>query len=216
MAKPTKSATKPTQEEFDPGLPAKEPTTSSPPSRIDNFVRRRSEVARKDHAEFQVYLRLKEEDNARKGMVVPVAAVEEKRKSRMSRRMMLNVAVGTAGAAEVAVLGHKVLTSGSVSDQGLRHAGANSRRRATSYAKSSTRPPTSGGKASATGSQFCRPRWAAERMRSTSIPTECWGRSGTGTTATTMRSAIIFALFPARIRCTASSLSTVAKAARTR
>ena len=125
MVKPTTSATKPAQEEFDPGFPAKEPVTSSPASRIDNFVRRRSEVAEKDHAEFQEYLRLKEEDNACKGMVVPVAAVEEKRKSRISRRMMLNVAVGTAGAAEAAVLGHKVLTGGSVSDQGLRHAGAN-------------------------------------------------------------------------------------------
>ena len=43
----------------------------------------------------------------------------------MSRRTMLNVAVGTAAVAEAAVIGYNTLGSGSVSDHGLRHAGAN-------------------------------------------------------------------------------------------
>src|SRR5262249_18464877 len=46
-------------------------------------------------------------------------------KSRLSRRTMFNIAVGTAGVAEAAVIGYKVLGSGSVTDHGLRHAGAN-------------------------------------------------------------------------------------------
>jgi thiocyanate desulfurase len=126
MAKPTRSATKITQEKIELEVPPKETDANLPASQsqIDEFVRRRAEVTEKDHAEFQEYLRLKEEDNARKGELVPVAAVEEKRKSRISRRMMLNVAVGTAGVAEAGYLGYNVLGSGSVSDHGVFHAGA--------------------------------------------------------------------------------------------
>jgi hypothetical protein len=90
----------------------------------DEFVKRRTEVAEKDHAEFQTYLVEKKEDDARKSAasLVPAAPVAKK-SSKLSRRTMLNVAVGTAGAAEAAVLGYKVL-GGSVSDQGVLHAGA--------------------------------------------------------------------------------------------
>jgi thiocyanate desulfurase len=90
----------------------------------DQFVKRRTEVAEKDHAEFQTYLVEKKEDNARKSAasLVPAAPVAKK-SSKLSRRTMLNVAVGTAGAAEAAVLGYKVL-GGSVSDHGILHAGA--------------------------------------------------------------------------------------------
>src|SRR5262249_10947593 len=107
MTKPTRSATKPTDEKIEMELPPIEPppieaSANLPASqqKIDEFVRRRTEVTEQDHAEFQEYLRLKEEENARKGAVVPAAEVEEKRKSRISRRTMLNVAVGTAGVAE--------------------------------------------------------------------------------------------------------------------
>src|SRR5215475_9608423 len=131
MTKPTRSATKPTDEKIEMELPPIEtppiePNASLPASqqKIDEFVRRRTEVTEQDHAEFQEYLRLKEEENARKGEVVPAAEVEEKRKSRISRRTMLNVAVGTAGVAEAGYLGYKVLGSGSVSDHGIAHAGA--------------------------------------------------------------------------------------------
>jgi hypothetical protein len=90
----------------------------------DQFVKRSTEVAEKDHAEFQTYLVEKKEDDARKSAasLVPAAPVAKK-SSKLSRRTMLNVAVGTAGAAEAAVLGYKVL-GGSVSDQGVLHAGA--------------------------------------------------------------------------------------------
>jgi len=131
MTKPTRSATKPTDEKIEMELPPIEPPPIEPNAnlpasqqKIDEFVRRRTEVTEQDHAEFQEYLRLKEEENARKGEVVPAAEVEEKRKSRISRRTMLNVAVGTAGVAEAGYLGYKVLGSGSVSDHGIAHAGA--------------------------------------------------------------------------------------------
>jgi thiocyanate desulfurase len=90
----------------------------------DEFVKRRTEVAEKDHTEFQTYLVEKKEDDARKSAasLVPAAPVAKK-SSKLSRRTMLNVAVGTAGAAEAAVLGYKVL-GGSVSDHGILHAGA--------------------------------------------------------------------------------------------
>ena len=127
MANTTKPATTATSQKVELDLPPNESQANLPAeSPIEAFVKRRTEVAEKDHAEFQGYLRLKEEENARKrGELVPAAAVEEKRKSWLSRRMMLNVAVGTAGVAEAAVIGSKILGSGSVSDQGLRHAGAN-------------------------------------------------------------------------------------------
>ena len=87
-------------------------------SSAEDFVKRRAEVDKQDHAEFQAYLADRKEADARKtAEVVPL-------KSRgFSRRKMLNVAVGTAGVAEAAVLGYNTL-GGSVSDHGLRHAGA--------------------------------------------------------------------------------------------
>src|SRR5262245_20995870 len=120
MAKPS-TTEKSAKEKLEPQVPPVEPETSrpAPKSKIDEFVRRRTEVAERDHVEFQDYLRLKDEKDARqKGMLVPATEVEEKRRSRMSRRTMLNVAVGTAGVAEAAVLGYNALGSGSVSDQG--------------------------------------------------------------------------------------------------
>jgi len=78
-------------------------------------------VDAKDHEEFQGYLAEKKAADARKKAAAPT-------KSRgVSRRTMFNVAVGTAVAAEAAVLGYNALgpTGGSVSDHGVRHAGAN-------------------------------------------------------------------------------------------
>ena len=126
MNKPTKPATKPGQENFELEGPPLAPDAKlpAPQSQIEAFVRRRHEVAEKDHAEFQGYLRLKAEDNARKqAELVPAAAVEEKRKSKLSRRTMFNTAIGTAVVAEAGVLTYNALSgSGSVSDQGARHA----------------------------------------------------------------------------------------------
>ena len=82
-------------------------------SQIDAFVRRQAEVAEQDHAEFEEYLRQKQAQNASK------VGLKEKKKPRLSRRTMLNVAVGTAGVAEAAVIGYQVLGGGTSSDNGI-------------------------------------------------------------------------------------------------
>src|SRR3984893_16088173 len=88
-----------------------------------DFVRRRTQVEEKDHAEFQTYLAEKKEADSRKAKASAPAAAPPKSRG-VSRRTMLSVAVGTAGVAEAAVLGYNAL-GGSVSDHGVRHAGAN-------------------------------------------------------------------------------------------
>ena len=85
-----------------------------------DYARRRAEVDAKDHEEFQGYLAEKKEADARKK-----AAVAPTKTRGISRRTMFNAAVGTAVAAEAGVLGYNALTGGSVSDHGVRHAGAN-------------------------------------------------------------------------------------------
>ena len=85
-----------------------------------DYARRRAEVDAKDHEEFQGYLAEKKEADARKK-----AAVAPTKSRGVSRRTMFNVAVGTAVAAEAGVLGYNALSGGSVSDHGIRHAGAN-------------------------------------------------------------------------------------------
>ena len=85
-----------------------------------DYARRRAEVDAKDHEEFQGYLAEKKEADARKK-----AAVAPTRSRGVSRRTMFNAAVGTAVAAEAGVLGYNALSGGSVSDHGIRHAGAN-------------------------------------------------------------------------------------------
>ena len=90
------------------------------PTATFNIVRRRAEVDAKDHEEFQGYLAEKKEADARKK-----AAAAPTKSRGVSRRTMFNVAVGTAVAAEAGVLGYNALSGGSVSDHGIRHAGAN-------------------------------------------------------------------------------------------
>jgi thiocyanate desulfurase len=85
-----------------------------------DYARRRAEVDAKDHEEFQGYLAEKKEADARK----KAAAAPTKTRG-ISRRTMFNAAVGTAVAAEAGVLGYNALGGGSVSDHGVRHAGAN-------------------------------------------------------------------------------------------
>jgi hypothetical protein len=89
----------------------------------DDFVRRRTQVEEKDHAEFQTYLAEKKEADARKAMAVAMAAPTKRRG--FSRRSIFNAAVGTAVVAEAAVLGYNALNgNGSASGNGVRHAGA--------------------------------------------------------------------------------------------
>jgi len=91
-----------------PNLPARKAS-------IDEFLKRNAEVLEKDRAEFQTYLVAKHEEATRKAKAAAAAAPA--RKTRMSRRTMLNVAVGTAGVAEAAVLGYNAL--GGSSDNGI-------------------------------------------------------------------------------------------------
>ncbi|MGF7161879.1 hypothetical protein FHS85_003520 [Rhodoligotrophos appendicifer] len=88
-------------------------------------MKHRDQVAEKDHEEFQVYLTEKaasEEQKSRSRNLVAAEAAEKKAK--LNRRTILKAAVGTAAVAEAGVLAYGAL-GGSVSDQGLRHAGAN-------------------------------------------------------------------------------------------
>ncbi len=96
---------------------ATQPNVPARKASIDEFLKRNAEVLEKDRAEFQTYLIAKQEAATEKAKAA--AATAPARKSRMSRRTMLNVAVGTAGAAEAAVLGYHVLGSGSSSDTGV-------------------------------------------------------------------------------------------------
>ena len=184
----------------------------------DEFVKRRTEVAEKDHAEFQTYLVEKKEADARKSASFPGSGRAcRKEEQRLSRRTMLNVAVGTAGAAEAAVLGYKVLGAGRCPITASARRRRLRPRRAQHRARGRRQPRRmSGGRASATGSPCCRPSWVAAPTRSTSIPTGFSRRSGTGTTATTIRSATISAPSRAPIRIMASSSSTRRRAARMR
>jgi thiocyanate desulfurase len=90
-----------------------------------DYARRRAEVDADDHEEFQTYLADKKEAEARNAKRVAVVAPTKKKG--VSRRTMFNAAVGTAVVAEAAVLGYNAIkgSGGSVSDHGVRHAGAN-------------------------------------------------------------------------------------------
>ena len=88
-----------------------------------DYVRRRAEVDAADHTDFQNYLAAKKESDKQKALAVATAAPTKRRG--FSRRGMFNVAVGTAVAAEAAVLGYNALNgSGSTSGGGVGTAGA--------------------------------------------------------------------------------------------
>ncbi|WP_395712580.1 hypothetical protein [Reyranella sp.] len=124
MARRKKTATKSPQRG---GLGVKSGSSGgkvpAPRATADAYARRRAEVDEQDHKEFQTYLADKKEADDRKAKAVAVA--EPPKRGGISRRTMFNVAVGTAAVAEAGVIGYNVLGSGSVSDHGVRHAGAN-------------------------------------------------------------------------------------------
>ena len=96
----------------EPGSPSNVPARNAS---IEDFLRRNEEVLEKDREEFKTYLVAKHEEATRQAKA---EAAKPKTKTRMSRRAMLNVAVGTAATAEVAVLGYSALNGGS-SDSGV-------------------------------------------------------------------------------------------------
>src|SRR5262245_54468954 len=69
-----------------------------------DYARGRAEVDAQDHEEFKGYLAEKKEADARKKAAAPTES------RGVSRRTMFNVAVGTAVAAEAAVLGYNALS----------------------------------------------------------------------------------------------------------
>ena len=85
-------------------------------SPVERFRKRSAEVTERDHAEFQSYLKEKAER-------ATLAPAPEEPKPKVSRRTMLKVAAGTAVAGEAAALGYSMIQGGSVSEQGLKHAG---------------------------------------------------------------------------------------------
>ena len=87
----------------EPGSPSNVPARNAS---IEEFLRRNEEVLEKDREEFKTYLVAKHEEATRQAKA---EAAKPKTKTRMSRRAMLNVAVGTAATAEVAVLGYSAL-----------------------------------------------------------------------------------------------------------
>jgi hypothetical protein len=89
---------------------------------IDEFLKRNEEVLARDREEFQSYLVAKHEQATHKARE---EAAMPKVKTKVSRRTMLNVAVGTAAAAEVAVLGYSAMNGGSSSDNGIIRAAGN-------------------------------------------------------------------------------------------
>ena len=98
-----------------------EPKLPARKASIDEFLKRNAEVLEKDREEFQTYLVAKQEADARKAKARGRGAGPQDRG--ISRRTMLNVAVGTAVVAEAAVLGYNALGGGSSSDNGVRQAG---------------------------------------------------------------------------------------------
>ena len=88
---------------------------------VSRYLKRRGEVVEKDHAEFQVYLNEKAVRDARTAPAdqgsPPLTRAD------ISRRNMLKVVAGTAAVGEAALLGYSWVKGGSVSEQGLKHAG---------------------------------------------------------------------------------------------
>ena len=124
MTEPTREApvTKVAAEGASPLIPPlQQGSESSLPARkasIDDFLKRNEEVLAKDREEFQSYLVAKHEQATRKAKQ-EAARPQTRTKTKMSRRTMLNVAVGTAATAEVAVLGYSAMGGGSSSDNGI-------------------------------------------------------------------------------------------------
>ena len=90
---------------------------------VEGYLRRKTAVTEADHRAFQDYVN-------RKAETPPVAVTEPApppreppSPSRFNRRNLLKVVAGTAIAGEAAAVAYPLVTGGSVSDQGAKHAG---------------------------------------------------------------------------------------------
>jgi thiocyanate desulfurase len=90
---------------------------------VESYLRRKTAVTEADHRAFQDYVN-------RKAETPPVAVTEPApppheppSPSRFNRRNLLKVVAGTAVAGEAAAVAYPLVTGGSVSDQGAKHAG---------------------------------------------------------------------------------------------
>ena len=89
---------------------------------IDDFIKRREEVAAADHEEFRTYLVEKQQLEAAKRQAVATVA-EQPRPSGFNRRRILGAVAGTAAAAEAGVIAYNVLGNGAGSDSAVQQAG---------------------------------------------------------------------------------------------
>src|SRR5262245_25318566 len=88
------------------------------PAEVQQYLKRKSEISEEDRREFQLYLNEKALQ-ARSPDPGP-----QSRKATVDRRTILKVVAGTGVAAETAALAYSwIKGGGSVSDQGLKHAG---------------------------------------------------------------------------------------------
>ena len=85
---------------------------------VEDYLRRKAEITQDDHQAFQDYLN----DKAR---TLPTPVEPARKQSKFNRRNLLKVVAGTAVAGEAAAVGYSwIKSSGSVSDQGAKHAGS--------------------------------------------------------------------------------------------
>jgi hypothetical protein len=195
-------------EKLQPGLTARE--------QVESYLQRKMSVTEADHRAFQDYVN-------RKAETPPVALTERmppsnepQSASRFNRRNLLKVVAGTAIAGEAAAMAYPLVTGGSVSDQGAKHAGE----RYTEAQRHNIDRTLIDSRSDVGGRGLGK--WIAL------LPTKLGGgtyaldlntnrvlSSGIGHTATSTRSHIISVLFQAPTRTIRSSSLTAPREART-
>jgi hypothetical protein len=85
---------------------------------IETYLQRKAEVTQDDHQAFQDYLNQKAQ-----ALTAPKDEPPQPSPSKFNRRNLIKVVAGTAVAGEAAAATYSWIASGSVSDQGARHAG---------------------------------------------------------------------------------------------
>jgi hypothetical protein len=102
-------------EKSQPGLSARE--------QVESYLQRKMSVTEADHRAFQDYVNRKAETRSSPSRSVRLRRMNCKSVSRFNRRNLLKIVAGTAIAGEAAAVVYPLVTGGSVSDQGAKHAG---------------------------------------------------------------------------------------------